>query len=236
MKAICSSISGALCLLVMIAVMLTLLPQEGMCLGIFDAGVSFDVTSPSGDYGDYIENNGYGAAAHLLYRPIPLVPLKIGLEVGYADFGSDEKTFDYFGDSISLNTETKSYAGHILMRMQQGIGGIAPYLEGIVGVTALQTTQTIESSTLSFGDLPTETDYNKTNFSYGIGGGIWIEIFKLVPVVGPSLNLDIKVRYLSNGSTDMLSTNSINISNATLSPDDVETGTLKYQAGIVLSF
>ena len=229
---------GTLCLLAVAMIMLVSLPQEGFSLGIFDAGVSFDVSAPSGDYSDYLDKNGYGAAAHILYRPIPLVPFKLGLEVGYSDFGSDEQSFTWDNThNVSLNTETKLYSGHLLMRMQQGIGGIAPYVEGLVGFTSLRTTNTIESTpALSFGDLPTNPEYNVTNFSYGIGGGIWIEIFKLVPVVGPSLNLDIKVRYLSSGNTDMLSPAAIDIPQGMLTPDEVEVGTLKYQVGIVLSF
>ena len=227
---------GTMCLLVMIAVMLTAMPQEGLSLGMFDAGVSFDVSSPSGDYSDYLENNGFGGAAQVLMRPIPLVPFKLGLEIGYADFGSDEQSFDVFNESVSLNSETKSYSGHILMRMQQGVGRFAPYVEGLIGVTSLRTTNSIESSVLSFGDLNTTPEYSVTNFSYGVGGGIWIEILKLVPVVGPSLNLDIKVRYLSSGDADLLSPSSIDFNQSLLNPDEIETGTLKYQVGIVLSF
>ena len=123
--------------------LLLVIPKKGLCLGLFDIGASFNVASPQGEFKDNVDRNGYGFSGTGLFSPMPLLPFKLGIELGYINYGSEERRepFSYTIPDVRVKVQRDNniFLGHLLLRVQQDVGIVSPYLDGLFGLNYLWT-------------------------------------------------------------------------------------------------
>lgn len=213
--------------------------------GLFDIGGSFDIAVPKGEFGDNVDNNGYGFSIEGLYRPIPLVPFKFGLELGYMRYGREERDAPLSTTipelTVQVNTSNNIALGHLLFRLQEDFGILAPHLDGLLGFTYLYT----ETSVEDVSDSDNEEIFSSKNaddfaLSYGFGGGLMIKVYDAgkLSVDLMKVYIDLKVRYLYGGEAEYLKEGSISRRDGVASYNALtsETDLMLYQIGVVVSF
>jgi len=229
---------------VLIIPVLLVIPQNGLCLGLFDVGVSFDVASPRGEFKDNVDRNGYGFSGTGLFSPIPLIPLKLGLELGYINYGSEKRRepFSYTIPDVTVKVQRNNniFLGHLLLRIQQDMGLVSPYVDGLFGLNYLWTDTKIREVDY-FEEIASSKNFDDLTSSYGIGGGL---MFKVYDAGVSAVNLmqiyvDIKVRYLYGGEAEYLKEGAISIDENAKVHYDVsksKTDLMLFQLGVMFSF
>ncbi len=148
--------------------------------GVFDGG--FALAIPSGDFRDQTGNVGYGVNLGIGVgsRTLPFV---VGIEGGFFVLGShtDNVALSTTIRSVFVDVETTNSLaqGHLFLRMQPGTGVLRPYVEGLVGAKYLSTQTTVQNE----GFRDDEAVFRSTNFddwafSYGVGAGAAIEVYR----------------------------------------------------------
>lgn len=191
------------------------------------SGINFVWGVPLGDFDDNIDEVGLGFLAFAGGR-VPGLPLVLGTELGSLNFGSNVilEVTEIAIPVSALNVETNNnmYFGHLLARIQPAVGPVAPYAEGLLGLRYFRGDAKINSDFfLDFGDdlfdlyerrngLYVLADFEDLAFSYGIGGGIDVDVYK----GGTSwdereatVSLNVGVRYLFGSQAQYLQSNSI---------------------------
>ena len=209
---------------------LLIITNNGLCLGIFDAGVHFTGSSPQGEFKDITDQNGYGVSATALFK-MGLLPLKLGLEIGTYGFG--EESSELPAGTVEVESETKNFTGHLVLRLQQGVGDFAPYADALLGINVISTDTTIKGAGVT-GSYP--TDYKDTTFSYGIGAGLMYKLTRIIPIAGPAIYLDIKARYLLGGDAEFQKKVNIVGNLPEIEKDKFNSNQLMYHLGIMIGF
>ncbi len=212
---------------------------------MFDVGGSFNIAVPKGEFGDNVDNNGYGFSLEGLYRPLPLVPFKFGLEVGYLSYGREERNAPLSTTipdlTVQVNTTNNIVLGHLVFRLQEDFGILSPYLDGLVGFSYLYT----ETSVEDISDAADEKVFSSKNaddltLSSGIGGGLMIKVYEADKLSLSLLKvyIDLKVRYLYGGEAEYLKEGSISRVGGVASYNALtsETDLMLYQIGVVVGF
>ena len=229
---------------VLIISALLIIPQKGLCLGLFDIGASFNVASPQGEFKDNVDRNGYGISGIALFSPIPLLPLKLGLELGYVNYGSEERreSFSYTIPDVKVKVQRNNniFLGHLLLRVQQDVGILSPYVDGLFGLNYLWTDTKIREVEY-FEEIASSKNFDDLTSSYGVGCGI---MFKAYDAGVSAVNLmqiyvDLKVRYLYSGEAEYLKEGAISIDENAKVHYDVsksKTDLMLFQLGFIFSF
>jgi len=205
---------------------LLFIPNEGSCLGLFDAGIHFTGSSQQSEFKEIVDQNGYGVSATALFR-MGLLPLKLGLEVG--SFGYGEESESLPAGAGEIESKTKNFAGHVVLRLQQGIGDFAPYADALVGVNVISTETSVKTVLGSFSE-----DYGDAAFSYGIGAGLMYKLARIIPIAGPAIYLDIKARYLFGGDTEFQK--EVDTIKKQFENDKFNSNQLMYHIGVMIGF
>ncbi len=223
---------------------LILLPKDIYSDDIFNAGISFDVVTPKGEFKDNLDRNGYGGSFMALVKPNPLVPLKIGLELGFANYGMESRNepFSYSIPDVTVNVRRSNniFLGHLLLRAQRDMGKFSPYLDGLFGMTYLWTKTTIEGEE-DMVQIASSKNIDDVALSYGFGGGMMFNVWTGKPNIDDVTNvyIDLKIRYLYGGEAEYLKKGAISVSdNGNVSYDISESRTdmMLYQIGIAVGF
>jgi hypothetical protein len=105
-------------------------------------GIDFLTGFPVGKFSNNLDANAYGVSAYGLYG-IPRVPLRIGLELGYMIYGSEQRREPLSPTipetTVKVSTSNRILAGHLLLRLQPCCGSVRPYVDGLVGFNYLYT-------------------------------------------------------------------------------------------------
>jgi len=219
------------------AALVFITPVYGFCLGLFDAGVHFTGSSPLGEFKDIVDQNGYGVSAVALFK-LGLLPLKLGVEVGEYGFGEGTKKTALANGAINVESKTNNYTGMVVLRLQQGVSAFAPYVDGLLGVNVVKTETTVKGSGFAETLVPVSVDYSDTALSYGIGAGLMYRLARLIPVAGPAVFLDIKLRYLLGGKSEFHDVKSFTLEDSTLKFDKEKFNSdqLIYHVGVMVGF
>ena len=228
---------------ILIISILLIAPDTGYCLGMFDAGVSIGIAAPQGEFRDNVDRNGFSFSGSGLFRP-GLVPVKFGIELGYINYGSEERRepFSYTIPDVTVRVERTNniFLGHMLVRLQQDAGIVSPYLDGLVGLNYLWTETKIRD-VYNFEDITSSKNLDDLAFSYGVGGGIMFNVYEAGTVVADiaKIYIDLKVRYLYGGKAEYLKEGAIRIDeydNVIYDISKSTTDLMLYQIGVVFSF
>ena len=170
---------------ILIIAILIIIPGKGHCRGIFDGGIGLGVASPQGEFRDNVDRNGFNFSGCGLFRP-GLVPLKFGLELGYVNYGSEDRR-EPFSSSIPdvkvrVERTNNIFLSHFLVRLQPDVGVISPYFDGLVGMNYLWTSTHIRDVD-NFQEIASSKNLDDLAFSYGLGGGIMFKVYETSKIV-----------------------------------------------------
>jgi hypothetical protein len=214
-------------------VLLTVIPTlAGIGQSRFYAGGHLTLGLPQNTFKENVEDNGFGLTGYFGYR-LPGSPFIIGGTGGFLIYGSEtrEEPFSTTIPDVMVDVTTTNsiILGHLLFRVQPPAGKVLPYAEGLLGFTYLTTDTRIEDQ----GDneeIATSKNFDDITFSYGIGGGL------MIPVYRPSREkaekdglfgvfIDINIRYLRGGEAEYLKEGSIRRSGGVVTFDITESRT-----------
>jgi opacity protein-like surface antigen len=222
---------------IIIIAALVISPQTGLCGMLFDGVVNLNIASPVGEYKDKVDKTGFGISGAGLFK-IGLLPVKCGLEVGYVSYGDETTKIPAgLGESINLTTSNKNVSGHVLLRIQQGLAGVAPYVDVLAGVTSFTSDTSLKTKSNVVSAFKS-TDFKDTKFSYGVGAGVMIKMAQIVPIAGPSMHLNLGLRYLNSGKSGFLKDGSVAVENGDITFDRtrVKSGLMQYNVGLAFTF
>ena len=209
-----------------------------------DAGLHFTIATPRGEFKDSIDRNGYGISGYGVVRA-GKSPLKIGLELGYIMYGHESRNVPISMTipdvTVNVNTSNNIFTGHLLLRVQEQFGSVAPYIDGLLGLNYLWTNTTIEDED-DLEEVASSTNMDDVAFSYGVGGGIMVKVGKIsqkgfgknpLPIF-----VDLKVRYMLGDEADYLREGAIEreLGSASYDISTSKTDLMLYQIGVAVSF
>ncbi|MGE5363452.1 MAG: hypothetical protein ACM3SM_04925 [Bacteroidota bacterium] len=201
---------------------------------------------PQGEFKDNLDRVGYGLSGHFTFwTPDASMPLTLGLNVGYINYGNDSRNTRISSDipDVRVNVD-RSYNivnFHLLFQISPLSGAVRPYLEALVGGSYLFTETKINSENYT-NEVASSTNFDDWAWSYGPGGGMMIRLMEREPqgkeMELTSLWLDIKARYLLGSRAEYLKEGSVIINNGNVSYDVSRSTTdlLTIHLGVVAYF
>ncbi len=221
---------------------------SGICTAdIFNASVNFDVVAPQGEFRDNLDRNGYGGSATAVVQPNPVVPIKFGLEIGFANYGSESRRepFSYTIPDVTVNVRRSNniFLGHLLLRAQKEFGSVAPYVDGLFGLSYLWTDTTIEGVD-EIEEIASSRNIDDAALSYGYGGGVMFKVWsakdykEYIPEM-LSVYIDLKIRYLYGGEAEYLKKGAVSAGESGKVNYDISesrTDMMLYQIGVAVGF
>ena len=189
---------------------------------MFDLGLHFNVASPQGEFRDNVDRNGYGISIEGLFKPGSILPLRIGIDFGYMQYGNERRN-EHFSETIQdvnvdVTTTNNIVNSNIFIRLQQDYGFLMPYIDGILGLQYLYTETTIENENYDDEPIASSKNIDDFTFSRGVGGGVMVPLHTFNDQASGSSNsgsipvtllLDFKIRYMYGGNADYLTEGSI---------------------------
>lgn len=180
-------------------------------------GLTANLLLPQGEFKEIIDAVGGGISFYGGYQ-FRGSPLYIGAEIGLANFGTDSRTEPWSTTipdlTMNVDNNYNLFQGHIVTRFQQPKAAIQPFVEGLVGFNYFFT-ETSVSSRGGFNanePIASDTNYEDTSFSYGIGAGVQFKItsFESEGTRG-RFYMSLSGRYLRGGEASYLKKGSIEI-------------------------
>lgn len=142
--------------------------------------LQFLVGFPVGEFGDSVDETGFGVNLDGGYRP-GRGPVVIGARAGFMTYGnaSRREPFNPNIPEVTIRVETSNNLalGHAYLRLQPPRGSIRPYVDGLVGFTYLWTESRVESERFD-EEIAASTNFDDTVFSFGVGYGLHILLGK----------------------------------------------------------
>jgi hypothetical protein len=184
-----------------------------------EIGIGLLAGLPQGEFGDNVEDTGWGVGGYYGYNFQPL-GLMLGLDLGYLTYGSETREEPFSTTipdvTVEVTNSNRIFQTHLLLRYGLPAGRVRPFVEGLFGLKYLFTETTIRDR--DGGDdeeIASDTNFDDTALSYGLGGGLDIELYRAGP--GPvgkpaplaEVHLILRGRYLFGGEADYLKEGSI---------------------------
>lgn len=201
----------------------------------------FDITillgSPQGDFRDNLDKTAIGLNGSVAFA-IPSTPVQIGAELGIMTYGSDVRRENFNPNipevRVRVNTSYDIFTGHIFLRYEAPDGLVRPYLDGLLGFNYLFTQTKIQDSQ-DFDEIASDTNFDDTAFSYGIGGGLKI---KVADTGTNQYLINLKGRYLIGSEAEYLQEGSLSVVNGDLVFDSSTSTTnlLTIHLGLTVKF
>lgn len=211
--------------------------------------IDFVMGIPQEEFRDNVDNLGFGLDffGGLGFGRSPLV---IGLDLGFLVYGRERRTEPFSNTipdvTVEVTTTNNILKSHFVLRVQPPDGAIRPYLDGLIGLKYLFTQTRIEDE--GFGDqesIAQSTNFDDVALSYGVGGGVAIQLYRPPAEQKPSeknplkaLELKLGAQYLFGGEADYLQEGSIERQNGTVTfeAERSRTTLLVPQLGVALRF
>lgn len=172
----------------------------------YDAVSQFNFfwAQPEGDFAEQIDATPVGVN-FLFGGRVPETPLILGTELGYLNYGKQERLDLYQLEDVPVEAAVSRHSqnvlmGHLVARLQLPTGIARPFVDGLAGMKYFVTRSSIRSDVVVFprGLLASarRTDWA---MSYGVGGGVDLRFytgtFGIYDRPG-SVSLTFGVRYL----------------------------------------
>lgn len=160
--------------------------------GEMRADVHVTVGIPQGELADGIDDNAFGIGL-LLGGRVPGLPLILGSEVGFMNYGTDSRLsihetvldggidpdLSFPVEAMSVNVAKNVLLGHFVVRLQPTEGIFLPYIDALAGVKSFLTRVNVDSDIIVFrGGLSQDSWISDMAFSYGVGGGIELALYE----------------------------------------------------------
>jgi len=185
--------------------------------------VSFLVGIPQGEFRDNVDNPGFGVD-FFGGLGVGQSPIVLGLDVGFLIYGRERRTENFSPDipevQVEVETTNNIVQSHFVLRIQPPDGTIRPYADGLIGFKYLFTQSQINSERFDDDDpIARSTNFDDFALSYGIGGGVDIDVYRPGPDKDTELSavaIRIGAQYLLGSEADYLQEGSIRRTNGSL--------------------
>jgi hypothetical protein len=208
-----------------------------------EGGVRFIVGSPAGEFGDSVDNEGFGLAAHYGVRPVPALTFGVGGDVMI--YGSESQTYSLpLVEDFELTTNNNLASGSFFAQWRPVDGIFQPYAEARAGIRYLWTESKLEDEDFfDDGEVGRETNYDDFATFWGGGGGMLIRVKQGGPGEAgrdrsPSVFIDLKVTRLHGANAEYLTEGDITVVNdaPVFNASESETDLTTFELGVVLTF
>lgn len=204
-----------------------------------EGGIRLMLGSPTGEFGDAVENPGIGGAIHYGVRPQPSLTFGAGFDLMI--YGSETRRIRMpLVEDFKLNTSNLIAGGFLFAQWRPFTGAVQPYAEARIGLNYLWTESKLEDvDWWDDNEVAGKTNFDDTATFWSGGGGILIRLSEgdvSEDITG--VFLDLKATYLKGAEAEYLTEGDITIVNdapvfdASLS----ETDLITYELGVVLTF
>lgn len=207
-----------------------------------EGGASFSVGNPVGEFGDNIEDPGFGGRIWGGVGPANS-PVLVGLDLGLMVYGRESRTEPFSTTipdvTVDVVTSNNIVNGHLFFRLQPPNGTFRPYADGLVGLRHLFTDTRIKNEGFDDEDIARSTNFDDSALSYGLGGGVQMRVGGGGLEGGPQgVYVDLGVRYLLGTQAQYLKEGSIRRegTNITFDVSESETNLLVFQIGVTFKF
>lgn len=202
-----------------------------------DADINIFVGSPQSDFRDNLDRMAIGINGSIAY-PVA-APFYLGAELGIMTYGTDQRTENFNPDvpevRVNVDTDYDIFTAHVFLRFEGQGEVIRPYVDGLVGLNYLFTRTSIENRGGSNDNIASDTNFDDTTLSYGVGPGIK---FKVSSNEERQILINLKTRYLFGGDASYLQPGSIEVIDEDLRFDESESTTdlLTIHLGVSVKF
>ncbi|MEO7801303.1 MAG: hypothetical protein ABIR81_04850 [Ginsengibacter sp.] len=182
------------------------------CAQKFTSSLNLQLAVPQGEYKEANRESGLGARLNFLYRPSPVVPIKIGIEAGMQVKGSTSQYFAgyVFGfyEEYKLTASNNIASLNFVTRLQPlKPNKVKPFVDAIAGWNIFFSTVSTES--LSYYNSADQS-YSKSSkakwaFNYGAAAGLDIPLNRR-----DELGMELKVAYVFGSNSDYYTNPRIN--------------------------
>lgn len=209
-----------------------------------EGGASFSIGNPVGEFGDNIEDPGFGGRIWGGVGPANS-PVLVGADFGFLVYGRERRTEPFSTTipdvTVEVVTTNNIVNGHLFFRLQPPGGSFRPYVDGLVGFKYLFTDTRIRNEGFDDEDIARSTNFDDAALSYGPGAGVQARIWGAGAdrAEGPyGVYIDLGARYLFGTQAQYLKEGSIRRegTNVTFDVAESETNLLLFQIGVALSF
>ncbi len=204
-----------------------------------EGGIRFIVGSPTGEFGDAVEDPGFGLSAHYGVRPVPAFTLGVGGDVMI--YGSESRTISLpLVEDFDLTTDNNLASGFLFAQYRPFSGCVQPYGEARLGIRYLWTESKLEDEDWwDDDDIASETNYDDFATYWGVGGGLMVQVYKADPLGdSPNVFIDFKVNYTHGSEAEYLTDGDIEIVNnvPVFDVSQSETDLTSFELGVVFTF
>ena len=207
-----------------------------------EAGLSFAVGVPQGEFGDQVDNLGFGIDAFGAIG-VKGLPIMAGIDLNVLVYGHERRREPFSTTipdvTVKVATDNNMFSGNFFVRLQPDMQVFRPYADALVGFKHLFTQTEITNE--SFGEpIASSTNFDDTAFSYGFGGGMQFRVYNgdNNPEGSASVYIDLGAKYLIGSEAEYLKEGSIRRENGKVSYDisKSKTTVLMPYLGVSLSF
>lgn len=205
-----------------------------------EASMDLILGIPQGEFRDEIDRLGAGIGFTIGVQPRQS-PLNIGLKLGFINYGVDSRNAPFSNTipdlTVRVDNQYNMIQAHLYSRIIPQVGAVRPYIEGLLGMNYLYTqTSIIERG--SFEEVLSDTNFDDTAFSYGLGAGVQFLLAQPKQLSNSRIYLDLKANYMLGNSADYLKKGSIQLQNGRATYDVYRSSTdlLLVNVGVSLTF
>ncbi len=207
------------------------------------AGGGLMLGFPQNEFKENIDRLGFGVSGQVLFfNPTEGLPFGFGLDVGYLNYGNESRREPFSltipDVVVDVDRSNNLVNFHLLFQIAPPSGSFRPYLELLFGGSYLFTETSINSR--GNEEVASNTNFDDFAWSYGIGGGLLINLYTPDQPEGnfTSLFLDLKARYLLGSEAEYLKEGSVTIENGKVYYDvsKSKTDLLITQIGVMAYF
>jgi len=204
-----------------------------------EGGTRFIVGAPTGEFGDAVDNEGFGIELHYGLRPEPSWTFGFGLNAMI--YGSETREYSLpLVEDFELNTDNYLAGCFFFAQWRPLTGAVQPYVEARAGINYLWTESKLQDEDWWDDDeVARETNYDDFAQYWGGGGGLLIRLSEGNPADNkPGVFLDLKVTYLQGTEAEYLTEGDITLVNdaPVFKASQSETDLTTYALGVVLTF
>ncbi len=164
-------------------------------------GLSFTVGQPRGAFDRYVAE-GYGVAAHGLYRLDAQGALAVRLDGGALNYGRETLRLPLSGRpgggrvQLDLTTTNNIFWLGVGPQLMAPRGVVRPYVHGTAGLTYFATTSSVRGRGGASEPLAEDTNYGDTRFAWAGGGGVLVPVYRTARTL---VFADLGVQYRDSG-------------------------------------
>lgn len=206
-----------------------------------EGGVRLILGTPTGEFGDSVDDPGFGLAVHYGVRPTVQPSLTFGVGFDFMIYGSETRKIRLpLVEDVDLKTDNNLAGGFLFAQWRPFNGPIQPYAEARAGINYLWTDSKLEDEDWWDDDeVGRETNYDDFATFWGGGGGLLIKLSEGNRGANtPGVLLDLKVTHLLGAEAEYLTEDGITIvdNEPVFEASQSKTDMTTYELGVVLTF